>query len=43
MLETEIVGLIIGIAALTFFTRFAFAVVLKKVKISEKWNRWIVY
>ena len=42
-METEIVGLIIGIAALTFFTRFAFAVVLKKVKISEKWNRWIVY
>lgn len=32
-----------GIAALTFFTRFAFAVMLKKTKISENWNRWIVY
>jgi branched-subunit amino acid transport protein len=42
-LETEIIGLIVGIAALTFFTRFAFAVTLKKTKISENWNRWIVY
>lgn len=42
-METEIIGLIIGIALLTFFTRFALAVILRKRKISEKWNRWMVY
>jgi branched-subunit amino acid transport protein len=42
-LETEITGLIIGIAILTFFTRFAFVVILRKTKISEKWNRLISY
>jgi len=42
-LEAEIIELIIGIAALTFFTRFAFAVILKKDKISEKWSKWMVY
>jgi branched-subunit amino acid transport protein len=42
-LETEIIGLITGIAALTFFTKFAFAVILKKVEISEKWNKRLAY
>jgi branched-subunit amino acid transport protein len=32
-----------GIAALTFFTKFAFAVILKKVKISENWNKRLAY
>lgn len=42
-METEIIGLIIGIAVLTFFTRFTFAAILKKTMISEKWNKWMIY
>ncbi|MGB9671551.1 MAG: AzlD domain-containing protein [Candidatus Norongarragalinales archaeon] len=42
-METEIIGLIMGIATLTFFTRFAFAAILRKTKISEKWERWLAY
>lgn len=42
-MEAEIIGLIIGIAVLTFFTRFGFALILKKTKISEKWNKWMAY
>lgn len=32
-----------GIAALTFFTKFAFAVILKKAEISENWNKLLAY
>ena len=42
-MEAEIIGLIIGIAALTFFTRFAFAVILRKTKIFEKWGKLMIY
>lgn len=42
-MEVEIIGLITEIAILTFFTRFAFAVLIRKIKISEKWDRWIIH
>lgn len=42
-MEAEIIGLIIGIAALTFFTRFAFTMLFRRFKISERWNMFMVY
>ncbi|MEM3673573.1 MAG: AzlD domain-containing protein [Candidatus Bathyarchaeia archaeon] len=42
-METEIIGLIMEIAALTFFTKFALAVILKKVEISESWNKRLAH
>lgn len=42
-METEIIGLIMGIAALTFFTKFAFAAILKKTEVSENWNKRLAY
>lgn len=42
-MEAEIIELIVGIAILTFFTRFAFAMIFKRVKVSERWNRWMIY
>lgn len=42
-METEIICLILGVAALTFLTRFAFAVAFKKLASLPKWNRWLMY
>jgi branched-subunit amino acid transport protein len=42
-LEEQIIGLIIGMAVLTFFTRFAFAVLFKGRNASKKWNALIIY
>lgn len=42
-MEAEIIELILEIAILTFFTRFAFVVIFKRVKISEGWNKWMIY
>lgn len=42
-MEAEIIGLIIGMAALTFFARFASAMILRRVNASEKWNALMIY
>lgn len=42
-METEIIGLIIGMAVLTFFTRFASAVLFKGENISKKRNALMIY
>ena len=42
-MEAEIIELIIGMAVLTFFTRFASSVMFKRVNISKKWNALMIY
>ena len=42
-MEAEIIGLITGMAVLTFFTRFAFAVIFKKANISRKSSAMMIY
>lgn len=42
-METEIIELIIGIAVLTFFTRFSSIAIIKRTKVSEEWNKWMIY
>jgi len=42
-LEAEITSLIIGMTVLTFFTRFASAIILRRVNVSEKWNALMTY
>lgn len=42
-METEIVGLITGIAVLTFFTRFSSTAILRRTEVSEGWNKWMIY
>lgn len=42
-MEAEIIELIVGMAILTFLTRFAFALAFKRFKVSEKWNALMIY